>query len=71
MTIKDPAGLAWFGRNMLLTLLGKELTEILFEKKQQKIMALDLDIVPRTMSRIIKQDLVLSNDEQDNVLLFH
>jgi hypothetical protein len=56
---------------MLLTLLGKELTEILSEKKQQKIMALDLDIVPRTMSRIIKQDLVLSNDEQDNVLLFH
>jgi len=33
VTIKDPAGLAWFGRNMLLTLLGKELTEILSEKK--------------------------------------
>ena len=30
-----------------------------------------MDIVPRTMSRIIKQDLELSNDKQDNALPLH
>ena len=33
MTVKDPAGLAWFIRYRLLMLLGQELTEILSEKK--------------------------------------
>ena len=37
--------------------LGQEFTEIISENK--KIMAQEMDIVPRTMSRIIKQDLGL------------
>ena len=34
-------------------------------------MAQEMDILPRTMSRIIKQELGLSNDKQDNILLLH
>ena len=34
--------------------------------QKQKIMAWEMDIVPRAMSRIIKQNLGLSNDKQDN-----
>ena len=56
MTVKYPAGLAWFLRHSLLTLLGQELIEILSEKK---IMAQQMDNGLRTISRIIKQDLVL------------
>jgi hypothetical protein len=62
VTIKDPAGLAWFVCHRSLMLLGQELTEILSENK--KIMAREKYIVPRTMSCIIK-DLRLSNDKHD------
>ena len=62
MTVKDPAGLAWFVSHRYLMLLVQELTEILSENK--KIMAREIDIVPKTMSRIIKQDLGLSNDKR-------
>jgi hypothetical protein len=55
VTIKDPAVLAWFICHRLL--LGQELTEIL--PRTKKIMAWEIDIAPRTMSRIIKQDLGL------------
>ena len=34
MTVKDPAGLAWFLHHMLLTLLGQGLVEILSENKE-------------------------------------
>jgi hypothetical protein len=34
-------------------------------------MAREMDIMPRTMSRIIKQDLRLSNDKQDKALPLH
>ena len=69
MTAKDWVGLMWFVHHRLLTLSGQELTEILFENK--KIIAREMDIEPRTMSRIIKQDLGLSNDKQDNTLLLN
>ena len=69
MTVKDPASLAWFVRCKLLTLLGQELTEILSENK--KIMAREMDIAPRTMSRSIKQDLGLSNNKQDSALSWY
>ena len=59
----------WFIRHRLLKLLGQELTEILSENK--KIMAQEIDIAPRNMRRIIKQDLGLSNNKQDNALLLH
>ena len=36
--------------------------------RKQKIMAQEINIVPRAMSRIIKQDLGLSNDKQDIAL---
>ena len=36
--------------------------------RKQKIMPRDMDIAPRTMSRIIKQDLGLSNEKQDNAI---
>ena len=55
MAVKEPAGLAWFICHRLLMQLGQELTKILSNNK--KIMAWEMDIVPRTMSRIIKQDL--------------
>ena len=38
-------------------LLGQKLTKIL--SKNKKIMAQEMDIAPRTMNRIIKQDLGL------------
>jgi hypothetical protein len=38
---------------------------------KKKIMAQEMDIASRTMSRIIKQDLGLSNDKQNNALLLH
>jgi hypothetical protein len=60
VTIKDPAGLTWFVCHRLLTLLDQEITKILSENK--KIVAWEIDIVPRTMSCIIKQD---------NALLLH
>ena len=53
----------------LLTLVGQELAEILSENK--KIMAWEMDFAPRTMSRVIKQDLGLSNNKQDNTLSLH
>ena len=59
----------WFIRHRLLKLLGQELTEILSENK--KIMAQEIDIAPRNMRRIIKQDLGLSNNKQDNALPLH
>jgi hypothetical protein len=34
-------------------------------------MAWEINIVPRTMSRIIKQELGLSNDKHHNALLLH
>ena len=40
-------------------------------QKQQKIIARKMDITPITMSCIIKQDIVLSNNKQDNVLPLH
>ena len=48
---------------MVHTLLDQELTEILSENKnkQTKILAWKIDIAPRTVSHIIKQDLGLSN----------
>ena len=67
MTIKDPANLMWFIHHRLSTLLGQESTEILSENKQ-KIMALEIDIAPRTISFIIKQDLGLSSDKKENAL---
>ena len=54
--IKDPAGLAWFISH------SQELT---------KIMAREIDIAPRTMRHIIKLDLGLLNDKQDNALPLH
>ena len=39
--------------------------------RKQKIMARKIDIVPRTMSHIIKQDFGLLNDKQDNALQLH
>ena len=51
-------------------LLDQELTEIL-SKNKQKIMAQEMDIAPRTMSRIIKQDMRLTNEKQDNALPLH
>ena len=69
MTVKDLVGLAWFVRHRLLTLLGQELTEILYEIKT---MSREIDIAPRSMSRINKTwDLGLSNDKQDNALPLH
>ena len=50
-------------------LLDQELNEILPENK--KNITLEMDIVPRTLSRIIKQDLGLSNDKQENILPLH
>ena len=58
MTVKDLAGLMWFLRHSLSMLLGQELTKILSENK--KIMAQEMDIAPRTMSHIIKQDFRLA-----------
>jgi hypothetical protein len=40
-------------------------------QKQKKIITREMDIAPRTMICIIKQDLELSNDKQDNALPFH
>ena len=37
--------------------------------QKQNIMARERDTAPRTMSRIIKQGLGLSNDKQDNALV--
>jgi len=39
--------------------------------RKQEIMAREMDIVPKTMSCIINQDLCLSNDKQDNALPLH
>ena len=39
--------------------------------QKQEIMAREIDIVLRTMSQIIIQDLGLSNDKQDNALQLH
>ena len=39
--------------------------------RKQKIIAREMDIASRTMSRIIKQDLALSSDKQDKTLLLH
>jgi len=39
--------------------------------RKQNIMAWEMDIASRTMSHIMKQDLGLSNDKQDNALLLH
>ena len=39
--------------------------------QKQKIIAREMDIVPRTMSRIIKQELGLLNNKQDNALPLH
>ena len=55
MTIKIPAGLAWFIHHMLILLLGQELTEILSK--------MEMDTAPRTMSH-----MGLSNDKQENAL---
>ena len=44
----------WFICHRLLLLLGQELTKIMSDIK--KIMAQEIDIVPRNMSHIIKQD---------------
>ena len=65
MTIKDPTGVTWFVHHRLLMLLGQELITIV---QKQKIMAWEMDIALRTMSRITK-DLGLSNDKQDNALI--
>jgi hypothetical protein len=69
VTIYDPAGLMWFICHRFLKVLGQELTEIL--SKNKKIMAWEMDIVPRAMSRITKQDSGLSNDKQENALLLY
>jgi hypothetical protein len=39
--------------------------------RKQKIIAWEMDIAPRNMSYIIKQDLGLSNEKQDNALQLH
>jgi hypothetical protein len=57
VTVKDPADLALFLLYRLLMLLGQELTKIL--SKNKEIMTWEIDIVPKTLSRIIKQDLGL------------
>ena len=49
-------------------LSGKKLTEILSENKKSQ---LGKWIAPRTMSCIIREDLGLSNDKQDNALPLH
>ena len=69
MAVNDLAGLMQIVRHRLLKLLGQELTKIL--SKHKEIMAWEFDIAPRTMSHIIKHDLGLSNDKEDNVLPLH
>ena len=55
----------------LLMLLGQELTKIL--SKKQKIIAQEMDIMPRTMRCIIKQGSRLGafKQQQENALPFH
>ena len=58
MTVKDLVSLMWSVCHRLLMLLGQE---------SAKIMTREMDIAPKTMSRIIKQDLGLSNDKEDSL----
>ena len=62
---EDPAGPSHGSyATSLLMLLGQESNEIL--SKNKKIGAWEMDIAPRTMGCMIKQDLGLSNNKQDN-----
>ena len=69
MTIKDPAGFAWFVRHRLLKLLSQELTEIQSENKKSWLAK--MDIAPRIVGHIIKQDLGLAIVKQDDDLPLH
>ena len=57
MTVEDLTGLAWFIRQSLSTLLGKEFTKILSQNKKK--MVRKMDIIPRTMFCMIKPYLGL------------
>ena len=71
MTVTDLAGLVWVICHRLLQLLGQESTENLSQKKSKK--SWEMNIAPRTMSCIIKQDLgqrltfALKEDRKKNI----
>jgi hypothetical protein len=67
--VKDPAGLAWFCTPQVINAVKSRINQNPVRK--QKIIAWEMDISLRTTSCIIKQDLGLSNNKQDNALLLH